>query len=187
MSNSLIASSWVLGLGAAMAIAAIDLRGAPASAAPPTAPSEVQAESWSPKAADLATRSVDAELSGDSQSSVALADQAIRANPRDPWPYYDKGMALARLGQTDAAVAALTAAEQHFSAGDRWGISIAKFGRAHTFAGAGRCDEARAAFEEYASFVEQDDRPSANRARHYATQCRPKAAPGTASAPAIQR
>jgi tetratricopeptide (TPR) repeat protein len=170
----MIGWSWVLALGAATTVAAVDLRGAPAAAAPATAPRDVNAEPWSPKAADLTTRSVGAELSGDSQTAVALADQAIRANPRDPWPYYDKGMALARLGQTDAAVASLTAAEEHFARDDRWGIGITKFGRGHVLAQAGRCAEARDAFEQYASFVEQDDQPSANMARRYAAQCTPK-------------
>src|SRR5581483_2764222 len=95
---------WVMGLAAATTMGAVGLRVSPARAASAAAPHDVAAEPWSPKAADLATRSVSAELSGDSRSAVALADQAIRANPRDPWPYYDKGMALARLGETDAAL-----------------------------------------------------------------------------------
>jgi Flp pilus assembly protein TadD len=44
---------------------------------------------------------------------------------------------------------------------------------------AGRCAEAREAFEQYATFVEQDDQPSANMARRYAAQCTPRPTPMT--------
>ncbi len=54
-------------------------------------------------------------MKGDPQDSLKLANQAIRADAKDPWPYYDKGMALARVGETNGALAALLAAEQHFS------------------------------------------------------------------------
>src|SRR4029077_18088164 len=120
-----------------------------------------------------------------SAEAVQLADQAIRANARDPWPYYDKGMALARLGRTDEAAAALLEAEQHFSPADAWGKSVAIYGRAYAFSVAGRCAEARQAFEQYATFVKEHDPKSAEMARRYAADCRaPVGPPATSSPPA---
>ena len=44
-------------------------------------------------------------MKGDPQGSLKLADQGIRADAKDPWPYYDKGMALAtRIDRTGRAV-----------------------------------------------------------------------------------
>jgi tetratricopeptide (TPR) repeat protein len=142
-------------------------------------PQNVHAEPWTRQSSELATRSAKAEMQGMPQQALALADQAIRVNPQDPWPHYDKGMALARLGQTDAALTSLNAAEQRFSAADRWGRSIAMYGRANTLALAGRCAEARQAFEEYAAFVQAQAPDAAAMARRYGTECR---APATAPA-----
>jgi predicted RNA polymerase sigma factor len=115
-------------------------------------------------------------MTGDPQASVKLADQAIRADGKDPWPYYDKGMALAQVSEINGALAALLAAEQHFSSYDRWGRSVAVFGRAHTLAAAGRCDEARQAFQEYMSLVRGDPHAVAL-AQRYSRDCRPPAPP----------
>jgi hypothetical protein len=144
------------------------------------APQNVHAVPWSRESSELATRSAKAAMAGDPQASLVLAQQAIQLSPQDPWPYYNKGMALARLGQTDAAVAALGTAELRFSTVDPWGQSVAIYGRANTLAGAGRCAEARQAFEQYATFVEQRAPDSAALARRYATECR---APATSPAP----
>jgi len=152
---------------------------APAPATPPAelkAPENVHAEPSTPASAELSSRAATAEMKGDPQDSLKLADQAIRADARDPWPYYDKGMALARVGEINGAVAALLAAEQHFSPSDRWGRSVAVFGRAHTLAEAGRCDEARAAFQEYMSLVRGDPDAVALASR-YSRDCRPPAPP----------
>ena len=158
---------------------------APAGAASPgelKAPENVNAEPSTPASAELASRSATAEMKGDPQDSLKLADEAIRANPRDPWPYYDKGMALARVGEINGALAALLAAEQHFAPGDQWGRSVAVFGRAHTLAEAGRCDEARAAFQEYMSIVRGNPDAVALASR-YSRDCRPPAPP---AAPAVR-
>ena len=136
------------------------------------APENVNAEPSSPISAELATRAALAEMRGDPHESARLADQAIQANPKDPWPYYDKGMALARMGETDAAIAALDAAEQHFSIGDPWGRSIAVFGRAHVLAESGRCAEARPAFQEYITLVKSEPDAVAL-AQRYSRDCRP--------------
>jgi tetratricopeptide (TPR) repeat protein len=155
----------------------------PARAEELRAPQNVNAVPWSRQSSDLATRSAKAAMAGEPQQSLALAQQAIRSTPQAPWPYYSKGMALARLGQTDAAVSALSAAEERFSTTDPWGRSVAIYGRANTLARAGRCAEARQAFEQYAKFVEERAPSSAVLARRYATECR---APGTPPAPEPQ-
>jgi tetratricopeptide (TPR) repeat protein len=136
------------------------------------APRKVNAEPATPRSSALSTRAAIADMNGDPAQARDLANEAIRANPRDPWPYYNKGMALAQLGETDGAIAALFAAEQHFAPADRWGRSVAIYGRAHTLRKAGRCPEASKAYEEYASFVAQQDPQSATLARRYAADCR---------------
>jgi tetratricopeptide (TPR) repeat protein len=143
-------------------------------------PQNVHAEPWTKQSSELATRSAKAEMQGMPQQSLALADQAIQVNPQDPWPHYDRGMALARLGQTDAALTSLNAAAQRFSAADRWGRSIAMYGRANTLTLAGRCAEARQAFDEYAAFVQAQAPDAAAMARRYGAECR---APSTPQAP----
>ena len=156
---------------------------APVVAAPPPpvelkAPENVHAEPSTPASVELSSRAATAEMKGDPQDSLKLADQGIRADAKDPWPYYDKGMALAQVGEINGAVAALLAAEQHFAPSDRWGRSVAVFGRAHTLAEAGRCEEARAAFQEYMSLVRGDPQAVALASR-YSRDCRPPA-PATA-------
>ena len=135
-------------------------------------PQNVNAEPGNRQSSVLASQAATADMKGQKQQAVELANQAIRADPRNPWPYYDKGMALAETGETDAAIAALYAAEQRFSASDRWGKSIAIYGRAHTLGQAGRCTEAVQAFAEYATFVGKDDPQSAAMARRYAMDCK---------------
>jgi tetratricopeptide (TPR) repeat protein len=156
----------------------------PAPPAPPgelKAPENIHAEPSTPASAELSSRAATAEMKGDPQDALKLADQGIRADAKDPWPYYEKGMALAREGETNGAVAALLAAEQHFAASDRWGRSVAIFGRAHTLAEAGRCDEARAAFQEYMSLVRGDPDAVALAAR-YSRDCRPLASSASPAA-----
>jgi len=99
------------------------------------APQNLNAVPWSRGSSELATRSAKAAMGGNPQESLALAEQAVQLSPQDPWANYNKGMALARLGQTDAAVSALSAAEQHFSAADPWGRSVAIYGRAGRLTG----------------------------------------------------
>jgi tetratricopeptide (TPR) repeat protein len=146
------------------------------------APENIHAEPSTPASAELSSRAATAEMKGNPQESLKLADQGIRADAKDPWPYYEKGMALARVGEVNGALAALLAAEQHFSPSDRWGRSVAVFGRAHTLAEAGRCDEARAAFQEYMSLV-RGDADAVALASRYSRDCRP---PAPAAAPAAK-
>ena len=164
---------WGLALMSAQTAQADELR----------APQYVQAEPSTPQSMALTTRAAIADMKGNPQQARDLANQAIRADPKDPWPYYNKGMALAQLGETDGALAALFAAEQHFSANDRWGRSVAIYGRAHSLRKAGRCVEARQAYEEYASFVGKDDPQGATLARRYAADCRAATAAPVEPAP----
>src|SRR6188768_4326673 len=92
---------WGLALMSAQTAQADELR----------APQYVQAEPSTPQSMALTTRAAVAAMNGNPEQARNLAAQAIRADPRDPWPYYNKGMALAQLGEIDAAIAALYAAE----------------------------------------------------------------------------
>jgi Flp pilus assembly protein TadD len=141
------------------------------------APHNVKVEPSTPQSAALTTRAAIAAMNGNPEQARDLANEAIRADPRDPWTHYNKGMALAQLGETDAALAALFAAEQRFAKVDRWGRSVAIYGRAHALSRAGRCAEAVQAYAEYAAFVAKDDPPSAEMARSYAMHCRTPAPP----------
>ena len=164
---------WGLALMSAQTAQADELR----------APQYVQAEPSTPQSMALTTRAAVAAMNGNPQQARDLAAQAIRADPRDPWPYYNKGMALAQLGETDAALATLYAAEKHFAPTDRWGRSVAIYGRAHTLSGAGRCVEAVQAFAEYATYVGKDDPAAADMARRYAVNCRTPAPPAPEPSP----
>lgn len=153
--------------------------GAAAHAQGAAPPRNVNAEPSTPASAELSTRAATADMAGNPQQAVALADSAIRADPKDPWPYYNKGMALARVGETDGALAAFVAAEQHFAPTDRWGRSVAVFGRAHTLAMAGRCTEAQQAFDEYAA-LNPDAPNAASLGQRYAADCRASTPPPNA-------
>jgi tetratricopeptide (TPR) repeat protein len=145
---------------------------------PPQAPKNVNVESTTPKAAALTSRAASAEMNGDPQQALKLADRAIAANPRDPWAFYDRAMALSRVGQMDKALEAFSAAEVRYAANDRWGKSVAIYGRAHALSEARRCDEAKQAFNAYASLIREQDPKSANTAMRYAADCRsPATAP----------
>ena len=144
----------------------------------PRAPDNVKAEPTTPKAANLTSRAASAEMAGDPQAALKLAEKAIAANPRDPWGYYDKGSALSRLGKTDDALGAFSAAEERYALSDQWGRSVAIYGRAHALGEAKRCDEARREFARYASFIRERDARSAELAKRYASDCKsPAAAP----------
>jgi tetratricopeptide (TPR) repeat protein len=135
------------------------------------APQNVNVRPTNPQSEELSTAAARAQMRGEPQAALRLADQAIQADPRDPWPRYSRGMALASLGQTDQAITALGQAEQAFGPNDPWGRSIAMWGQAHTFAQAGRCNEARAAFNRYAAFVASYDNSKADLALRYAAEC----------------
>lgn len=117
--------------------------------------------------------SVRTELAGDHEKATSLADEAIKADARDPWAYYDRGDALGSLRKTDEAVASFRDAEQRFSASDIWGKSIAIWGQANALRQIGKCQEAAPIYERYAAFVEKVDSEAAAMARQFAKACKP--------------
>jgi Flp pilus assembly protein TadD len=170
-----------------MAIAALAMPGV-VGAAELRAPRNVNVRPTTQQSAALTTAAARAQIQGEPETALRLADQAIRSDPSAPWPRYGRGMALARMGQTDQAIVALTEAEQSFGPNDPWGRSVAIWGQAHTFAQAGRCAEARAAFNRYAAFVAGQDESAADLARRYAGDCRaPALPPAPANAESPQR
>jgi tetratricopeptide (TPR) repeat protein len=142
----------------------------------PRPPQNVKAEPSTPASAELSSRSATAEMLGNPQEAVSLADRAIRVDPKDPWAYYTKGLALALLGEVNGAVAALVAAQQHFQPSDVRGRSVAVFGRAHVLHQAGRCDDAEAAYREYMALVRGNTEDVA-RAQRYINDCRASTPP----------
>lgn len=124
------------------------------------------------KAADLTTESAKAVMVGNSSEALRLADAAIQANSNDGWGYYDRAEALQALKRTDDAVTTYREAQRRFTnSNEEWGKSVAIYGEARAFADAGRCADARDAYERYATFVQASDSSSAQLARRYASSC----------------
>ena len=146
--------------------------GAPASAqfsAPNSVPQRDE-KAW--KAAELTTGSAKAEMAGNDAEALRLADSAISTNPNDGWGYYDRAEALQTLKRTDEAVTTYREAQRRFaSSNESWGKSVSIYGEARAFAQAGRCADARDAYERYATFVQTGDPNSAQLARRYANDC----------------
>jgi Flp pilus assembly protein TadD len=117
---------------------------------------------------------VDSLAAHDYSQALAVADRALLSPSPSPWLDYDRAEALAGLGRTDEAIDAFFKAEQrfHVAGEDRGGVSAAKWGRARALAEAGRCSEARGAYNEYAAFVGEFDPPAANLAATRARECR---------------
>ena len=136
------------------------------------APQNVNGAPGSRQSAELATRAAVSQMNGRPAEALALAEQGIRADADDPWPYYSKGMALSELGQVDAAAAAFQESERRFLPGDLWGKSVALYGRGHAYAQAGRCAEARKAFDAYISLVGGYDSRSVDLVHRYVDECR---------------
>jgi tetratricopeptide (TPR) repeat protein len=134
-------------------------------------------QSVPPSAADaLASESVVAEVAGDHDKALRLADDAIKTDPKNPWAYYDRGDALGALHRTDDAIVAFREAERRYSDAEVWGKSIAIWGQANVLSQLGRCGEASPIYERYASLVETVDRSDAEVARQYAKRCSPRLA-----------
>ncbi len=153
------------------------------------APQNVNGAPGTPQSAELATRAAVAQMHGQPAEALALAQQGIRADQNDPWPYYDEATALSELGQVDAAAAAFVESERRFPPGDVWGRSVALYGRGHAYAQAGRCADAQKAFDAYTNLVDGYDAKSVELVHRYVDDCRasplrqrPAAAPNTAPA-----
>jgi hypothetical protein len=117
-----------------------------------------------------------AVIQGDDARVHALTDADATAgtppSQRSPWLDYERGIALARRGRTDDAVAAYRNAATRFAVrGQTAERSIAIYGEAEVLSLAHRCAEARRAFEAYASLVEPTSVRDARMARTYANDC----------------
>jgi tetratricopeptide (TPR) repeat protein len=135
-------------------------------------------QSVAPSAGDeLASKSAQAELAGDHERALLLANDAIKTAPNDPWGHYSAGDALGSLQRIDDAVAAFRQAEQHFAETESWGRSIAIWGQANVLRQVGRCNDAFPIFERYAAYVEKLDPDAAALALKYQKYCAPRAAP----------
>ena len=123
-------------------------------------------------AAPAVQRSTDAQalLDGDYDRTLKLANQAIRAHPRDPWPYYNRACALIGLGRTKEAIVSFKEAQARFG-GDEYGRVVSAYGRARAFAAAHRCDEASRAYRAFAEMVGTVNEASAEMALAYAKDC----------------
>ena len=100
-------------------------------------------QSVTPSTADiLAGQSATADMAGEYEKALQLADKAIRADSKEAWGYYARGDALASLRRVDEALAAFRRAEQLFPTADGWGRSIAIWGEANVLRQAGRCGDA---------------------------------------------
>ena len=140
-----------------------------AQLAPPRSVPQRDQTAW--KAADLASAAAKADMTGNGQEALRLADAAISASPNDPWAYYDRAEALQILKRTSEAVATYREAQRRFPKEESWGKSLAMYGEARAFADASQCADARDAYERYATFVQAADPKSAEMARRYAKDC----------------
>jgi tetratricopeptide (TPR) repeat protein len=124
----------------------------------------------------LASESAEAELAGDHDKALRLADDAIKIDPKNPWAYYARGDALGAVHKVDDAIVAFREAERRYSEAEVWGKSIAIWGQAHLLDQAGRCQDASPIFERYAILVATVDKGAAELARLYAKHCTPQPA-----------
>ena len=125
----------------------------------------------SPEAA-LLSEMTSALGSGDYSQVLALKDKVPPSAAPNPWIDYNVGAALAALDRTDEAVAAFARAERQFGETDRWGRSVAVWGRARARESAGWCAEAVHAVEEYPRVVGGSDPRSVRLATSYSSSCR---------------
>jgi tetratricopeptide (TPR) repeat protein len=125
-----------------------------------------------PSTADkLASQSAQAQVAGDHEKALQLANEAIKADSKEPWGHYTRGDALGSLHRVDDAVEAFRQAEQRFSPADSWGRSVAIWAQANAFMQVGRFQEASATFERYIAFLERVDKDAAMLARRYEEYC----------------
>ena len=188
--GSLLAAGCGASAGAEANVAASPGASAGASGAP------------SPSAAPTVQRTADAQalLDGEYERTLTLANEAIKANPSDAWPYYNRACAYIGLGKTKEALAGFKEAATHFGSNE-YGKVICAYGRARALVAVGRCDEANQAYREFAEMVGTTNEASSEMALTYAKDCvagvttpqepkapvgpaAPKAPPGAAAPPA---
>jgi len=148
----------------------------------------LQASDWTPEAESRAqgsvidprtpvidprtTEAANALGARDYDRVIALTEAPSTA-PTGAWLDYERAAAFSGLRRTDEAVEVFKRAELRFrDAGDDAGHSVAIWGRARALYQAGRCAEARSAYEEYAAFVRQADPGAAEMALATSDTCR---------------
>jgi tetratricopeptide (TPR) repeat protein len=108
---------------------------------------------------------------GDAKRALATAERREARANGDPWAHYDRAVALDELGNTNEAAGEFREAESRFVGRSTWGRSISLFGRARVLADAGRCREARQAYEAYAALVQRYSPRDAVTALREADEC----------------
>jgi tetratricopeptide (TPR) repeat protein len=108
---------------------------------------------------------------GDATRALATAERREARANGDPWAHYDRAVALGELGHSNEAAGEFREAESRFVGRSTWGRSISLFGRARVLADAGRCREARQAYEAYAALVNGYAPRDAVTALHEADEC----------------
>lgn len=103
--------------------------------------------------------------------ALARADNALKLAPDNPFAHHQRAAALHHLGRLEAAVTAYHQAAVHFGE-DLHGKSLALYGRARALDDLGQCDEAKRAYEQYASLVRSKDPDGAEMAIAYGKACR---------------
>jgi tetratricopeptide (TPR) repeat protein len=154
----------------ALLIVAVAMVAMVAQAAPPARSSTHGAGNAATPATQV-SQAAEALGRGDPIAALARADEALLAEPQNPWAHYNRAAALAELRKVKKAVAAYDEAARRFGDQDRWGKSVAMWGKAHLFYRMGRCEEAGAAFADYAKTVQTVDPQAASLARGRAASC----------------
>jgi Tfp pilus assembly protein PilF len=124
-------------------------------------------------AAKLASDAAKALAGGDFDGAVELTKRALATSSTDPWAHYIHAEALVRQGHVDDALPEYRVAEQALPREERWSRSIVLWGRANALYQTGRCAEAKAAFNDYVSYVSKDDRAAADMAQKHIDDCKP--------------
>ncbi|HEX8792048.1 MAG TPA: hypothetical protein VF765_13930 [Polyangiaceae bacterium] len=111
---------------------------------------------------------------GDYTRALSLSERIVPSSRLgDAWRAYDRGQALAGLHRTDEALASLETAEQRFAdagEGER-GRPLVAWSKGRALVAAGRCAEARRAFDGYARLVQERDPEGAAMAVDAARNC----------------
>lgn len=99
-------------------------------------------------------------MHGDYARVLELADNVRVSDETLAWLEYERGSAFVGLGRTDDALIAFRRSEREFanvSPTNSWGRSLPLWGAARALSDAGRCEEAKRAYEEYAAVVRPFD------------------------------
>jgi tetratricopeptide (TPR) repeat protein len=118
------------------------------------------------------TAAVRALTIADYSTALQRANEGLAIAPEDPWLLYNRGAALAGLGNVNDAVTVLRESERLFAPGNVHGRSVATYRRAIALEAAGRCDEAAAEFKRYAAIIGPTKPQLAEHAREHLRFCR---------------